>query len=70
MDLEQLPERTALWAVGISVVVFMTLLMLPVQDDQLRRIQRWGAIAALSFGFGVAALWVLSNYVFVPEATP
>lgn len=69
MELEQLPERTALWACGISVVVFMALLMLPVTDDQLKRVQRWSAVATLIFGFGIASLWALSNYVFVPGAT-
>ena len=69
MELEMVPDRTALWAVGLAVVVFMTLLWLPVTDQALQRIQRWGAVLTLIFGFGVASLWVLSNYVLVPGAT-
>ena len=44
------------------------LLYLPVQDKDLGGVRKLFAFLTGVFGFGVASVWLLGNYVFVPGA--
>ncbi len=68
VELVPVPEATAFWSVGIATVVFLALLYLPVHDDSLKGIRKLFAFLTGTLGFGIAGLWVLSNFVFVPGA--
>ena len=68
VELVEMPEQTAFWTVGIASVIFLVLLYLPVQDESLRGIRKLFAFLTGLFGFGVAAIWLLGTYVFVPGA--
>ncbi|MEX0621409.1 MAG: hypothetical protein WD187_00235 [Candidatus Woykebacteria bacterium] len=68
VELVPIPEQTAFWSVGIATGVFLVLLYLPVQDESLKGIRKLFTFLTGALGFGIAALWVLSNYVFVPGA--
>ena len=66
IELVQMEDQTAFWAVSISVVVFLALLYIPIQDDSLRGVRRLFTFCTGLFGFGVASVWLFGNYVFVP----
>lgn len=66
IEMTPIPDDKAFWAVVISALMLVTLLCLPVSDGDLRKVQRMFATLAGLLGFGIAVLWVLSNYVFVP----
>ena len=66
VELVPMPEDRAFWSVVIAVGIFVILLLLRVQDEDLKKTQRLFAFLTGLFAFGVGSLWVLSNYVFVP----
>jgi len=65
IEMTQIPDDKAFWSVVMSTGVLITLLCLPVSDGDLKKVQRMFATLAGLLGFGISALWVLSNYVFV-----
>lgn len=68
VELVPVPDTTAFWSVVIATLVFLVLLYLPVQDKDLGGIRKLFAFLTGVLGFGIAGLWVLSNFVFVPGA--
>lgn len=68
VELVQMPDQTAFWTVLIATVIFLTLLYLPVQDKDLGGVRKLFAFLTGVFGFGVASVWLLGNYVFVTGA--
>ncbi len=68
VELVQMPDQTAFWTVLIATVIFLILLYLPVQNKDLGGVRKLFAFLTGVFGFGVASVWLLGNYVFVPGA--
>lgn len=68
VELVQMPDQTAFWTVLIATVIFLILLYLPVQDKDLGGVRKLFAFLTGVFGFGVASVWLLGNYVFVTGA--
>lgn len=62
VELIQMTNETALWAVGLTLVTFVILVKLPVEEG-LQGAQRLLAHLTGLFGVAVAVIWLLSNYV-------